>query len=192
MPSLVVSGRCALLVIALASVAGPLRGAAERPHESCPPTIRDLDLEELLSRRHVPDPSECTFAPGTSRPVELHSVTYAELDDRPGEEAVVRAQTCFMNTGGADISAVYALRCDGSSWSLVEIAIEESRPPADPGRQRSTPRLTVEAGSLVANVELYSPSSAVPEWRRRTVYRHDGGRFVIDSSALTRFSEPGS
>lgn len=165
-----------------------------RSENKCAVSMREIDLEVWLSKQEVPDPGDCTFDPGFGSPVMLTAVEYADLDHRPGDEAVVRAQTCFMNTGGADINRVLRLRCapDGQSWSLEEIPVAPYSTLDLPGQPRSALWLEVHEGSLRGTVLLFAPESArEPRWKLVVGFRLAGNGFEIASETVEELASAG-
>ncbi len=151
----------------------------------CPESIRAIEWERYLSQREIPNPDDCMMDLGPDNlPVELKSVEYGDLDGEPGEEAVVRAQTCFF-PGSADISEVLKLRCseDGEEWTLTEIPVEDVPYGHGPGRPRYTPRLTIDGARLKSSVALYRPAAPNfdPTWGRDVTYVLVDGVFKIES-----------
>jgi len=96
----------------------------------------------------------------------------------------VRAISCYMNSGGADISEVLTLTCSSDgSWALESLDVEEV--PYDffsGGRRRGAPRLEVVAGGLTAKSFLYSSeaSNLEPGWELEADYYFNGSAFEIE------------
>ncbi|MEM7357370.1 MAG: hypothetical protein AAF657_41530 [Acidobacteriota bacterium] len=152
----------------------------------CPESIRAIDWERYLSQREVPNPQDCMMDPGPGNlAVELKSVDYGELNGEPGEEAVVRAQTCFFFSGGPDISEVLALHCseDGRGWTLTEIPVDVVPYEHGPGKPRYAPKLFIDGSRLRSWVSLYrrTDPNVEPTWSREVTYTLVDGVFKIES-----------
>ena len=163
---------------------------------ACPDSIRAIDLEKYLVADYAPDPAQCLHPIRDGRTVQLFSVQYGDLDGDDQEEAVVRAQSCYMGTGGADISDVFKLECssDGSDWSLARIPVEEVAYDEGPGRPRAAPWLKIEGKQLVSSSALYRFDASDPEptWQRIVTYTWLDGRFAIESVVTRELDEDGS
>lgn len=184
----------ALLLLALATpngsalLASSATVAEARTASACPQSIAEVDLETYLSQLEVPEPGECTFDPRNGSPVTITATHYADLDGRSGDEVVVRAQTCFMNTGGADISRVLRLHCPGNGepWSLVEIPVAPVPVSELPGQLRAAMWLEVTGATLQSTADLYAPESADsnPQWTVTATYQFIDGRFEVSTLLL--------
>ncbi|MEM7581959.1 MAG: hypothetical protein AAF560_01145 [Acidobacteriota bacterium] len=133
----------------------------------------------------IPNPDDCGMDLGPDNlPVDLKSVDYADLDGEPGEEVVVRAQTCFFFSGGADISEVLKLSCsEDGEWTLAEIPVESVPCEIGPGRPRYAAKLYTDGSTLKSWVSLYRPTDINVEatWNRDVTYVLIDGVFKIRS-----------
>jgi hypothetical protein len=142
-------------------------------------------LEQKFLRDH-PDylnVEEASEICGHPLVASLH-VEFAELDDKPGEEAVVEAASCFAGTGGIDLPAVFTLRDGGA---LVELSVQRPGYESEAGRPlwvnlRGKMDLAVEGGALVEFYPIYADGDAnccPTAGQRKFVYRWDGETFVL-------------
>ncbi len=152
--------------------------------------IRQVDFVAALEQKFLRDRpdyesvEEAVTICGSELVASLR-VEFAELDDRPGEEAVVKAASCFAGTGGIDLPAVFTL---GGEGTVVELPIRRPDPHAVETRGlwanlRGKLNLTVEEGRLVELYPVYAegdanccPSAGV----RKFVYRWEGEAFVLE------------
>ena len=175
----------ALLVLALQI--GSATSAAQEavPTSDCPESIQDVDMERFLDEHDGVEAEDCLGPVSGGPTVDLKSVQYGELDGETGLEAVVRAQTCVMGTGGSDVSDVLKLHCaaDGAGWSLNAIPVEKIPYGSGPGDPRYAAYLEVDGTHLRSSQTLYrdEDASVEPSWERLVTYTFDGERFKIES-----------
>ena len=157
-------------------LAGLLASCGSGPEPESAATIRDLDLGAYLAEREESALRDCPSQPA----LEVVAVAYADLDSDGSEEAVVEARTCWMGTGGLDISEVLKL---GASGEIVPLQFAEDRLEGLHEGVQLTPRLRLEKGRLTRWWVMYPKSRSHPKsgWERRILYRWDGGRFAVES-----------